>query len=449
MPNLTLNSPAEQSGLVRFSPKSGQSSHLETANEAIRQLSEAQGFSQVPNILLDMLRGILKRNEYDVFMYLVRRTLGFHKLSDAISMNQFLNGIVTREGKRLDFGCGVKSADTVSRALRELERLGFITRQHVQSPNGASASNLYTLLPINILQAISRLDNPVNEINQSNKEVENVSSQSIGGYLGNYCGQKPAPTIKPHFYERIPENLNTSTNTAKGLEVKTSPPPENEGVVNDNRGDKTVVLQNKETKPKEKNHGAMPLVDGLTLIPAKQFVLDTALLETCGFDKATAMFLAKTAEQQGKTANYIAEIITYSQKYATANPCGMIRRLIEQGQERNPERKSKPAPSTKLKSKLQGTFQKVALIGELEPSIIWQGICQRLLTTTNQPYLAGLLADTKLERLETETGQNQVTCWLTPKQAWQKRLFSPASVSLIEMALSQKLGKIARVQFTC
>ncbi len=88
---------------------------------------------------------ILSHAELLALLYVVRRTLGFKKDADSISYTQFLHGIVTREGKVLDRGCGIKSRSTLAAALRRLEERGLIRSVKTQTAAGDQATTRYAL----------------------------------------------------------------------------------------------------------------------------------------------------------------------------------------------------------------------------------------------------------------------------------------------------------------
>jgi len=88
---------------------------------------------------------VLSHAELLALLYVVRRTLGFKKDADSISYTQFLHGIVTREGKVLDRGCGIKSRGTLAAALRRLEERGLIRSVKTQTAAGDQATTRYTL----------------------------------------------------------------------------------------------------------------------------------------------------------------------------------------------------------------------------------------------------------------------------------------------------------------
>ena len=58
--------------------------------------------------------------DFQVLMYIARRTYGFGNDSAAISMSKIAHGIVKRDGTRLDWGMG-GSRSSVARLLKGLE----------------------------------------------------------------------------------------------------------------------------------------------------------------------------------------------------------------------------------------------------------------------------------------------------------------------------------------
>ena len=75
---------------------------------------------------------------------ILRHTLGFRKLFDAISLNQLCGGIIKRDGKRFSFGTGL-SRNTVISAQTELVKLGLIEVTRGITPAGDAAINIYKL----------------------------------------------------------------------------------------------------------------------------------------------------------------------------------------------------------------------------------------------------------------------------------------------------------------
>ncbi len=85
--------------------------------------------TQVPDVLLDHWMAELSGAEFKVLLYIARRTYGFGKTSDSISLSQIANGITKRDGTVLDRGTGI-SKSSVSRAITELLEKGIVIRQN-------------------------------------------------------------------------------------------------------------------------------------------------------------------------------------------------------------------------------------------------------------------------------------------------------------------------------
>ncbi len=101
-------------------------------------------YTQVPDELFDLLMPDLSEAELKVLLYIVRRTFGFGKTADAISLNQMIDGITTREGTVLDRGTGL-SRSSVRRGVAGLETKGIILVSKVKSADGDYESNVYRL----------------------------------------------------------------------------------------------------------------------------------------------------------------------------------------------------------------------------------------------------------------------------------------------------------------
>ena len=101
--------------------------------------------TQVPNVILDHYMAELSGAELKVLLYVVRRTFGFQKEADSISLSQLVSGITTRDGRVLDKGTGL-SRRAVIAALKELEDRGLVKADRVQNDTSGNQTNVYTLL---------------------------------------------------------------------------------------------------------------------------------------------------------------------------------------------------------------------------------------------------------------------------------------------------------------
>lgn len=65
-------------------------------------------------------------------LYLIRQTLGFHKLEDRISYSQFQNGIVNNiTGKRLNHGCGYRGRESIQKGIEQVMEAGTFIKGDV------------------------------------------------------------------------------------------------------------------------------------------------------------------------------------------------------------------------------------------------------------------------------------------------------------------------------
>src|SRR5829696_7551514 len=101
-------------------------------------------YTQVPDELFDQLMTQLSDCELRVLLYIVRRTFGFKRSSDAISLSQMVSGITTRDGQVLDSGTGLSKA-TVARGLKGLREKGVIEATRNRSRERGDEPTTYRL----------------------------------------------------------------------------------------------------------------------------------------------------------------------------------------------------------------------------------------------------------------------------------------------------------------
>lgn len=108
----------------------------------MRQLKP--NFTQIPNVLLDWWIANLPRSEFLCLLYICRRTYGFQREADNISIDQFVHGIKRDDGVVLDAGAGLGRA-TVIEALKSLTEKGLIVKISRHKANGADAPSSFAL----------------------------------------------------------------------------------------------------------------------------------------------------------------------------------------------------------------------------------------------------------------------------------------------------------------
>ncbi len=98
----------------------------------------------VPDDVFDLLAPRLKESELRVLLYIVRRTFGFGKSADAISLKQLTDGIIARDGRILDSGTGMSRKAVVS-GIKGLSGKGIISVERRHGDRGDSQVNVYKL----------------------------------------------------------------------------------------------------------------------------------------------------------------------------------------------------------------------------------------------------------------------------------------------------------------
>jgi phage replication O-like protein O len=117
---------------------------MATANQATFPGFPFPNTTQIPNEVFDTLMPHLSGGELKVLLYICRRTFGFRKDRDSISLNQISKGITTKAGRVLDSGTGL-SKRQVQRALRVLEGRKVIEVTRKVDETGLNEVNTYRL----------------------------------------------------------------------------------------------------------------------------------------------------------------------------------------------------------------------------------------------------------------------------------------------------------------
>src|ERR1035437_6358405 len=101
-------------------------------------------YTMVPDELFDELLADLSGAELKVLLYICRRTFGFKKDEDSISLSQLMHGIVMKDGRALDHGTGL-SKPTLLAALNSLEESGIIETERQRSETRGDEPTIYRL----------------------------------------------------------------------------------------------------------------------------------------------------------------------------------------------------------------------------------------------------------------------------------------------------------------
>ncbi len=116
----------------------------------------------VPDQLFDELMTELSGAELKVVLYIIRRTYGFKRAQDTISLNQMLRGIQRKDGSVLDRGAGL-SKPTLLSALRSLEERGVILRQRRSNDKHGDMPSSYSLRLLSDSEPVQEIVRPQSE----------------------------------------------------------------------------------------------------------------------------------------------------------------------------------------------------------------------------------------------------------------------------------------------
>ena len=105
---------------------------------------QSPNYTIVPDELFDQLLAYLSGAELKVLLYIIRRTFGFKRESDSISLSQMLHGITTNDGRILDHGAGL-SKPTLLQALRSLQEKHVIQTERRRSVERGDEPTVYRL----------------------------------------------------------------------------------------------------------------------------------------------------------------------------------------------------------------------------------------------------------------------------------------------------------------
>jgi hypothetical protein len=169
-------------------------------------------YTPVPDELFDEQLPDLSGAELKVLLYIIRRTFGFKKESDNISLNQLLHGITTKEDVVLDRGTGL-SKKTLLDTLKNLVEKNLIISERRRSKEKGDEPTTYRL-------------NIVGETAENTNTPRGVKSTPGGGVKST-----PGPSDKNYTTQEtvlqetvLQETVNNTVNgVVKGGEKSSLP----------------------------------------------------------------------------------------------------------------------------------------------------------------------------------------------------------------------------------
>ena len=154
-------------------------------------------YTPVPDELFDEQLPDLSGSELKVLLYIIRRTFGFKKDSDNISLNQLLNGITTKEGTVLDRGTGL-TKKTLLEAIKSLVEKNLILTERRRSKEKGDEPTTYRL-------------NILSETSGNNHTPSGVKNTPGGG------GENTPPPSDKNYPTQETASQKTGDNTVNGV----------------------------------------------------------------------------------------------------------------------------------------------------------------------------------------------------------------------------------------
>jgi DNA-binding MarR family transcriptional regulator len=296
-------------------------------------------YTRIPNRFLDEIAIDLTPSELRVILYIYRHTLGYNKFTDQISYNQFVSGIVTRDGRRIDQGAGVSRRALVD-ALISLEKRGLITRFHQQSSNIPTFTITLTLpshtnptTEITNYPAQNNYDQEENEriLSEQTNSLKTVTDLQEQGELTTLltAPDSKKPNIRSGQKEKAKEVTLT---TQSGQLVK-----QVQNLHSDKIFDEKKQVQNLHERPGRE----MQKLHSTIKNKIKQNKIDRGVLSRTLADKVTdlsvreAEKLIEIAETNGRDEAYLLRLTTYvTDNPAIYVPAAVLTTLVKTNQDR-------------------------------------------------------------------------------------------------------------------
>jgi len=155
-------------------------------------------FTQVPDELFDELMTELSGAELKVLLYIIRRTYGFKKDEDNISLSQLLNGIKVKNGDVLDKGTGV-SKKTLLAALSSLQEQNIIFAERRRSAERGNEPTTYRLNVVSYTPVI-----------KANYPPSEETTPTLGVKTPPSPSSKNSPTQETVLQETVIQHRNSS-----------------------------------------------------------------------------------------------------------------------------------------------------------------------------------------------------------------------------------------------
>lgn len=371
--------------------------------------------TQIPDEFIDKQMAFLSGAEVKVMLYVFRRTLGFKRHADNISLNQLLSGIVKRDGTRLDYGTGL-SKSTLLGAIKSLVEKKLIIVEQRQSTERGNEPTTYRLNFATTLGIKTDLGGS-----------ENQTPLGIKTDLGG--DRKPDQALVPKIDPTINrETTNRETRNSNNNNTHSAPVPSNAVVVALLTGHgigKGVAQQLANQFPDE-------------LIREKVAYLEFLLAERPSDVQKPAAWLRRAIEHDyGAPDGFVTEAEREQQEAAENRRKAELHEAQQRAAAREQEaREAAAAAVAKRRQQLHDRHGTAP--GDVA---IWQELQQHLIAG-NERATAALLADTEV--LKREGNVLHVGVW---REFTASNLSHPRTIALIKRTLKTIANEPLEVTF--
>ena len=171
-------------------------------------------FTQVPDEAIDQLMPRLSGAEFKVLMYIIRRTYGFKKSADDISLSQMVEGIRTKDGRQLDSGTGLSKPSVTAAVKGLVEQRIIVASRNQSAERGYEATTYHLRFQDPLLKNLT--SPPSQEILPplvKKFDIQQTEIQQTVEPLGLAASAaNPYPEVPPSkFRKATPENLPSGT----------------------------------------------------------------------------------------------------------------------------------------------------------------------------------------------------------------------------------------------
>ncbi len=214
----------------------------------------APNTTPVPDNFFDELMPTLSGAELKVVLYIIRRTFGFKRTSDSISISQMLDGITKKNGEILDYGTGLAKS-TLMVALKSLIERNIIVQKRRFDIRGGNIATEYAVnvrLAKPSIKTVDKMEEdayiPSPKIGTGGDVRKSVQGESGNQTKGLYRKSDIQETV---IQDTVKKTVNGSTESFKSKKIKS----DLDSVANEQHGGNTRFSTEK------RPHGTSPLHD--------------------------------------------------------------------------------------------------------------------------------------------------------------------------------------------